>query len=137
MEIIENMINTLPNDRIDIYTNHLIIFLRNIDFNNISEDLSLFITETLLLLNSSSNEKEELLIQILNLNKKSKLHFLNIISKKNYKFNFSLKFKNIIIKVPRDSNLSALKSKLNHLNNRFFSDKDFKAVRLIINVDPQ
>lgn len=45
--------------------------------------------------------------------------------------------KHIIIKVARNSNLSALKSKLNDLNNRFFSDKDFKAVRLIINVDPQ
>src|SRR5690554_101811 len=45
--------------------------------------------------------------------------------------------KNIIIKVNRNVNLGDLKSRLNDLNNRFFSDNDFKAVRLIINVDPQ
>lgn len=45
--------------------------------------------------------------------------------------------KNIILKVDRETNVSEVKRKLNSLNNRFFSQKEFSSVRLIINVDPQ
>lgn len=45
--------------------------------------------------------------------------------------------KNIIIKIGRQQSVSAVKSKLIELNNRFFTDAQFRAVRLIINVDPQ
>lgn len=45
--------------------------------------------------------------------------------------------KHIIIKIDRKVNISNLKSQILNLNNRFFSDKLYKDVRLIINVDPQ
>ncbi len=45
--------------------------------------------------------------------------------------------KHIIIKVDRNANVAAVKAQLQELNNRFFQDSQFKAVRLIINVDPQ
>jgi len=45
--------------------------------------------------------------------------------------------KHIILKIDRKFNIATVKSQINNLNNRFFSDKTFKDVRLIINVDPQ
>ncbi len=45
--------------------------------------------------------------------------------------------KHIIIKVDRKFNIAKIKSQIHNLNNRFFSDKQFKDVRLIMNVDPQ
>ncbi|NEN22493.1 primosomal protein N' [Cryomorpha ignava] len=45
--------------------------------------------------------------------------------------------KHIIIKIDRKFNIATVKAKIHSLNNRFFSDKQFKEVRLIINVDPQ
>lgn len=45
--------------------------------------------------------------------------------------------KHIIIKIDRKVNIATIKAQIHNLNNRFFSDKQFKDVRLIMNVDPQ
>jgi primosomal protein N' (replication factor Y) len=45
--------------------------------------------------------------------------------------------KNIIMKVDASMNLQSTKEKITEINNRFFKDKQFRSVRLIINVDPQ
>ncbi len=45
--------------------------------------------------------------------------------------------KNVIIKISPDQSVKKIKEMVTNLNNRFFQDHTFKAVRLIINVDPQ
>lgn len=45
--------------------------------------------------------------------------------------------KNIMLKIPPKMSLTGLKDNLNQYHDKFFSDKQFRAVRLIINIDPQ
>jgi primosomal protein N' (replication factor Y) len=45
--------------------------------------------------------------------------------------------KNIMLKIPPKMSLSVLKEKLRQYNDVFFGDKQFRSVRLILNVDPQ
>lgn len=45
--------------------------------------------------------------------------------------------KNLILKLPPGTGLSEFKRRLNDYNAKFFSDKQFRPVRLVINVDPQ
>jgi primosomal protein N' (replication factor Y) len=43
----------------------------------------------------------------------------------------------ILLKITKSQKLSSLKERIESLNSRFFADKEFKSVRLTIDVDPQ
>lgn len=96
--IVENMIFTLPKERLEIYSSYILNYLSSINLNRINEDLSLFILESVLFLNNDLNLTKELLINLFNLNKNSKLLFLHIISGKKFKSNLDKEIKDIIIK---------------------------------------
>lgn len=96
--IIENMLLSLPKDRKNMYSEFIIDYLSSTNFNNLNDDLSLFILESLFLLDNNSKKYIKLLIYLFNLNEKSKLYFLYTISKDTFEFNCNEEIKNLILK---------------------------------------
>jgi primosomal protein N' (replication factor Y) len=45
--------------------------------------------------------------------------------------------KHIVVKIDSSFKLSEIKERLTQLNHTFFASKEFRSVRLVINVDPQ